>query len=117
MKITRKQAFVALVAGLVPWISRSAHAQLSATTTPTPLRGQTTPTQAQYDALLKRVTDLENRLASQVAFSKDASGNLTLNSPGAVSIMGSKLSLKASVDADLISSAALTFKGSVIRLN
>jgi hypothetical protein len=75
------------------------------------------PIQAQFDALQKRVAELEKKLASQVAFVKDSDGNLSIEVPGNVLLKGGKLTLKSSADAELVASAALTFKGSLIKLN
>ncbi len=116
MHITRKQALVTLVAGIIPWLSRRAYAEIAPRPSEPLPRALPSPTQAQYDALQKRVAELEQRLANQVAFVKDSAGNLSLDSPGNVSIKGLRLSMK-STEAELTAAAVLTFKGGIIKLN
>jgi hypothetical protein len=120
MHISRKQALVALVAGVVPWVARRAHA---AGGEAEPL-GETLPTrttskmQAQIDALTQRVAKLEKLLASQVAFSKDAKGNLSLNAPAKVTLAcGSSLSLKSGSTTNLHALGNLKIVGARIDLN
>jgi hypothetical protein len=115
MHISRKQAVVALVAGLVPWISRRAYAQVAAVpVAPTPVAPaqEKTTWQLQIDELKKRVATLEQQLASQVAFSKDKAGNLTLKAPAGVTLSGKTLSLNCSGKADLVAGGALSLKSS-----
>jgi hypothetical protein len=118
MHITRKQALVALVAGVVPWISRRAHAELAERSPESPTRAlPAAPTQAQFEALQKRVTELEKQLANQAAFVKDSAGNISLDTKGNVSIKGNKLLIESSSQAKVVAASDLTFKGSVIKLN
>jgi hypothetical protein len=102
MNISRKQALVALVAGVLPWVGRRAYAaDLKPAPTPTPTPPKSAP-QTEVDALKRRVEALEKQLANQVAFSNDGNGNLTLKAPGQLT---------------LAASSTLTIKGSTINLN
>lgn len=102
MHISRKQALVALVAGVLPWVGRRAYAaDVKPVPTPAPSLPKTVA-QADFDALKRRVDELEKQLASQVGFSKDAHGGLTL---------------KASGPLTLAASGTLIIKGSTINLN
>jgi len=115
MHTTRKQALIALVAGLVPWIGRSAYGQVAAT--PVAPAQEKTLSQLQIDELKKRVAALEQQLANQVAFSKDAAGNLTLRAPARLTLSSTNLSVISSGPAELVAASTLTVKGSIINLN
>jgi hypothetical protein len=111
MRIGRKEALIALVAGIVPWISsRRANAQIL------PERG-TAPTAEQFLALSKRVDALAAQIANQIAFAKDANGNATLTAPNVTITATSNLVLKAGTTGTLQSGGTMTVKGSRIDLN
>jgi len=115
MRVGRKDALVALVVGLVPFLGRRAFAQTVPTPapTPTPINPQTV-----ISDLQKRVAALEAQLASQVAFTKDASGNLTLNAPANVTLSSaSTLSLRGTLQTTLSSQAGVKVSGATINLN
>jgi hypothetical protein len=121
MHITRKQALVALVAGAVPWIARRAYAQGSG---PVPQASVRVPaeaaptTQTQLDELKSRVAALEAQLAKQVAFSKDESGNLSLDAPRNLALnVSGDLKLDGKAAATLRAAGTLVIKGSKINLN
>jgi hypothetical protein len=121
MSITRKQALVALVGGLVPWIARRANAADAAAaparTAPPPVQ-PTVTLQKQVDDLTRRVAALEAQLANQVGFTKDASGHLTLHTASSVTIQsGGDLSLKSSGMAKLAASGNVQVQGALIHLN
>jgi hypothetical protein len=119
MHITRKEAFAALVAGVVPWIARRAQAEGA----PTPLKPAPTQPVASPDAnqlagLQKRVAALEAILANQVAFTKDAAGNLTLSAPAGVTIDANKtLLLKSGQEMNIKANGQLNLRGSIINEN
>ena len=69
MHVGRKEALFALIAGVVPWISRRALAEATPMVPATPAPAQLQPTQAQavqIGDLQKRVAALEALLANQV---------------------------------------------------
>src|SRR5712672_2626512 len=100
MRIGRKEAILALVASVIPFLGRRAKAQLP-TRDPTRLQPLSTQTIDVAD-LQRRVVALETALASQVAFTKDSYGNLKLRTGQGVTIeAGANLSLRASGAADL----------------
>ena len=114
MNIGRKEALATLIAGIIPWIARRAEAEGP----PVLLKPSPSNDASQMGELQKRVAALEALLAKQVAFTKDAAGNLTLNAPAGVSIAAStNLSLKAGNTALLSASSTLTLKGATINEN
>jgi hypothetical protein len=124
MHLRRKQALITVVtsiAGIIPWISRRAEADVA----PPRLAPARAPAQAipsapepTLDELKKRVAALEAALASQVAFTKDSSGNLTLRTTANLVIeTGGNLNLKASAQGSFVSSSTMTIKGSTVNVN
>jgi hypothetical protein len=114
MNLGRKEALVALIAGVAPWIVRRAEAEPA----PVPIRSTPSTDAVHIAELQKRVAAVEALLANQVAFAKDAAGNLTLNAPAAVTIAANtNLSLKAGASGLLSASGPLTLKGSMINQN
>jgi hypothetical protein len=116
MSIGRKEAILALVATVIPVLGRRARAQVLVKD---PTRLQTLSTQTIDVAdLQRRVVALETMLANQVAFTKDAYGNLRLRGNGAVTVeAGADLSLKAFSSAVLSAASTMTIKGATIALN
>jgi hypothetical protein len=129
MHITRKQALVALVAGVVPWLGRRAYAQVPGPVAEASVRVPTEAapsTQLQLEDLKKRVAALEAQLAQQVAFTKDDHGNLTLKAAGSVTLSApGSVTLNAVANLTLEGKAAIavraagvvTVKGNQINLN
>ena len=116
MRIGRKEAILALVASVIPFLGRRARAQV-VTRSPTRLPTLSTQTIDVAD-LQRRVVALETALAGQVAFTKDAYGNLKLRSGQGVTIeAGTNLSLRASGTADLSGAGSTTIRGATIALN
>lgn len=122
MRIGRKEAILALVATMIPWVGRRARAQV-------PIK-EGAPTRLvqspEIADLQKRVAALEARLASEVGFSRDAYGNLRLTGNRDVTIeAGSNLTVRASGNmsvkgggsADFWGSGTTTIRGSTIALN
>ncbi len=92
MKIGRKEALIAMVTGLVPWIAtRGARAQAQLPPAPLPSIPNTT-LQLQITALQTRIAALETAAANQVAFTKNGP-DLTLTAPGTVTIKGALIKL------------------------
>ena len=119
MRIGRKEAILALVATVIPWVGRRANAQIQRVPTKSPTTVQTlAPATQDLADLQRRVTALETLLANQVASTKDAYGNLRLRATTGVFIeAGTYLSLRASSQADLAAGGATTIKGATIALN
>ncbi len=120
MRVGRKDALIALVAGLVPLLTRRALAQTAASDPaqlPSPVPAPINP-QTVISDLQKRVAALEAQLANQVAFTKDAAGNLTLNAPANVTLSsGAALSLKGVAQTTLSSQIIVKVTGATINLN
>lgn len=119
MRIGRKEAILALIASVIPFVGRKARAQVISRT---PLRDPTlqtlAPTTQDLADLQRRVTALETLLANQVAFTKDAYGNLRLRGNTGVYIeAGTNLTLRASSQADVASGGPMTIRGTSIALN
>jgi hypothetical protein len=123
MHLGRKQALITLVTGVVgiiPWISRRAKADVAAPRLAQPpvQAAPSLPEPNPLDELKKRVAALEAALASQVAFTKDAAGNLTLRAPANLLIAtGGNLSLGASAAGTFIATGTMTIKGSHVDVN
>ncbi len=121
MFITRKQALLVLVAGLVPWVTRRAQADTGGRQPdrPAQLPGQTMSSmQKQLDDLTRRVAALEEQLTKQVGFTKDARGNLTLSAPGNVSVSAAtNLELKSGATTNVLASGNVKVMGAMIHLN
>lgn len=132
MRIGRKEALLAFVASVVPWIGRGASAQAVGTVGRVPLKepflaAPTNPAQTvQLADLQRRIVAIETQLANQVAFTKDASGNLNLRGNASVSIDastnltfrgGSAASLRAGGNASIDGAGGVVIKGSTIALN
>jgi hypothetical protein len=100
MKLDRKQAMLGLFAGLFVWGKR-ANAQ-QPQTLPAGDDARVKGLEAQVNTLAAQVQALQTQLASQVAFAKDASGNLSLNAgSGNVRLSGASLNLVAAQNASL----------------
>jgi hypothetical protein len=127
MRIGRKEAILALVATMIPWVGRRANAQITRVPLKEPISVRSLAPQAPDVAdLQRRIAALEAQLASQVAFTKDSLGNLSLRGNRDINIdagagfgvrAGSNLSLRAGGTADVWGSAATTIKGATIALN
>ena len=115
MPIGRKEAILALVATMIPWVGRRAGAQV--TRIPPQelnLRGQV-PDQSD---LQRRVAALESQLANQVAFTRDASGNLQLRGNGNITLdAGANLTVRAGAQAQFSGGGTTSIRGSSIALN
>ena len=132
MKIGRKEALIALIAGVVPFLGRKASAQIPRGQVREPL---TLADPAQEMAVLqKRVAALEAQLANQVGFTRDAAGNLNLRGAGSVRLesttgltvmagmgldlrSGANLDVRAGAGLDMRSNGTTSVKGSVVALN
>ena len=118
MRIGRKEALLALVATMVPWIGRKANAQIIRDPVKDPTAVRTLGQAQEIADLQRRVAALETQLASQVGFTKDASGNLLLRGNMNVTIMaGFNMSIRASSALDLNAGGATTIKGATLALN
>lgn len=116
MRVGRKEALIALAAGLVPFLGRRALAQ-TPEQIPAPVPGPINP-QTIITDLQRRVAALEAQLASQVAFAKDAAGNLTLNAPANVTLTSAaSLSLKGTAQTLVSAVANVKITGAAINLN
>lgn len=117
MRIGRKEALLALFATLVPWIGRRANAQ----DTRVPLKEPTATRVAQSPEIFdlqRRVAALEAQLANQVAFVKDAYGNLKLQSGASITIESAMdLSMRANNQVQLFGTGSTAIRGSTIALN
>jgi hypothetical protein len=112
MKIGRKEALLALVATMIPWAGRKASAQERLQATP---RQQQSPEMAE---LQRRVAALEAQLSTQVGFTRDAVGNLSVRSAGTVTIdASSSMMLKSGGIAELRGAGAVAVRGATISLN
>ena len=120
MRIGRKEAILALIASVIPWVGRRANAQDRLKATP---RLQQSP---EIVELQRRIAALEAQLATQVGFTKDAYGNLKLRGNGSVTIesgtstqinASGSISIKASTTAEVLSSATMTIRGAVVNVN
>ena len=122
MRIGRKQALFAFVAGIVPWISRGMGAQVltrppvgTPTVLPTPAGAAQS---VQLADLQRRIAALETRLANQVAFTRDASGNLTLRGDGNVTLDATlNLTFRGGSQAVLSAGGNTRITGATIALN
>ena len=111
MRIGRKEAILALVATMIPWMSRKGSAQRTTVRTLSTQSTDLTDLQA-------RVLALETQLASQVAFTKDLNGDLRLRAPGNLRIdTGLNYTVWAGSQMDLRASGATSVKGATIALN
>ncbi|MFO0734606.1 MAG: hypothetical protein U0270_01940 [Labilithrix sp.] len=110
MNIDRKQALAAIAAGLVAFLPRLGKAAPTPPTVPiTPVLPPPVDAAAIED-LKRRVAALEAALAAQVAFTKEANGNLTLRTNGSVAFhVGGAMSVAAS--------GQMVLKGATINLN
>ena len=132
MRIGRKEALLAFVASIVPWMSRGAHAQAAGAVGRVPLKepflaAPTTPAQTvQLADLQRRIVAIETQLANQVAFTKDASGNLNLRGNANVTIDagtnltfrgGAAATLRAGGNAWIDGAGAVKITGAAIALN
>lgn len=114
MRIPRREAFLALVATMLPWFGRRASAQerLQA-----PTATKVVPSPEIVD-LQRRVAALEAQLATQVGFVKDSYGNLKLKGAASVSIETTgSFAVKASGSVDVFGSGPTAIRGSTIALN
>lgn len=114
-------AFAAGVAGVFAWFGKTALAAPTPppiTPVPSPPPVLPGPDGATIEDLKKRVAALEATLANQAAFTKDASGNLTLRANGHVHVhAGGNVQVQSSGAATVASSGVMTLKGSTINLN
>ncbi len=118
MRIGRKEALLALVAIMIPWIGRRANAQVPRVPLKEPTTVRTLPQTPEVADLQRRVAALEAQLANQVAFTKDSAGNLNVRGAASVTIeSGANLTMKAGYQAQLYGSGPTTIKGSTIALN
>jgi len=121
MRIGRKQALFAFVAGIVPWISRGMGAQVLTRPpvgTPTVLPPVGAAQPVQLADLQRRITALEAQLANQVAFTRDASGNLSLRGNGNVTLDASlNLTFRGGSQAVLSAGGNTRITGATIALN
>lgn len=118
MRIGRKEALIALVAGIIPWVHRRASAQVTGRL-PVNEPVLRAPVQsAEIVDIQKRLAALEAQLANQVAFTKDAYGNLNLRGLASVTIdAGTNLSLRGGAETDLRAGATARIRGATIALN
>lgn len=120
MKIGRKEAILALIASVIPWMGRRAGAQIQRLPPRGELQGP------DINDLARRLAAVEAQLANQVAFTKDAYGNLSLVGSRNVSLQaGGNLNIAATSNADIRASGTATYgasgatkiTGSTIALN
>jgi hypothetical protein len=116
MRIGRKEALIAFVAGIVPWMSRAASGQVISRVPvrePTAVSPPAAPVQTvQLADLQRRIAALETQLANQVAFTKDAAGNLSLRGSANVTVdVNANLSIRAGSNAVFESANVVTVKG------
>ncbi len=120
MRIGRKEAILALVATMIPFVGRRANAQVQrlppgGLTGPKTLAPQVSTEVAD---LQRRVAALEAQLANQVGFTKDAAGNLQLRGNGSVRIdAGTSFTCWAGSQMDLRASSSVSLRGATIALN
>jgi hypothetical protein len=116
MRIGRKEALLALFATLFPWIGRRANAQDRI-----PLKDPTATRVVQSPEIVdlqRRVAALEAQLANQVAFVKDANGNLKLRGDASITIESAMhFTMKAGNQVQLFGTGPMAIRGSTIALN
>lgn len=118
MRIGRKEALLALVAIMIPWIGRRANAQDPRVPLKEPTTIRSLPQTPEVADLQRRVAALEAQLANQVAFTRDSAGNLTLRGAAGVTIESAmNLTIKAGYQAQLYGTGPTIIKGSTIALN
>lgn len=117
MRIGRKEAILALVASVIPFMGRKGNAQLPNRAPPTTLRAPLAQAPDLAD-MQRRIVALEAQLANQVAFTKDSYGNLSLRANRDVHLdVGANLSIRASGTGEFSASSTTTIKGSTLALN
>ena len=128
MKIGRKEAILAFIAAVIPFVGRRANAQVQRLPTGSLTGVKTLAPQVSPEVadLQKRVAALEAQLVNMVGFTRDAYGNLSIQGTRDVKIDAganftvkavSNVSVRASGTADLWGSATTTIRGSTISLN
>lgn len=117
MRIGRKEAILAFIATVIPFMGRKGNAQLPNRVPPGTLR---TPLAQAPDLadMQRRIVALEAQLANQVAFTKDANGDLRLRGNGSVRIdAASNFTCWAGMQMDLRASSNASLKGATVALN
>ena len=126
MRIGRKEAVLALVATMIPWMGRRAHAQNPRAPLGEPTTVRSLAQTPDVADLQRRITALEAQLATTVGFTKDPYGNLSLRANRDVTIdagagftvkASTNVSLRASGSAQFWGSGSTSIKGSTIALN
>jgi hypothetical protein len=125
MRIGRKEAILALVATVIPFMGRKGNAQIPRRAPVGTLRAPVDQAPDLAD-MQRRIAALEAQLANQVAFTKDSYGNLTLRSTQGLKIdVGTNLDVRASSNVTIRASSAgefaaggpTTIRGATIALN
>jgi hypothetical protein len=120
MKIGRKEAILAFIAAVIPFVGRRANAQVQrlppgTLTAPRTVAPQVSPEVAD---LQRRVAALEAQLAAQVAFTKDPNGDLRLRGTANIRIdAGMSFTCLAGNQMDLRASGSASVRGSTVALN
>ena len=117
MGIGRKEAILALVASVIPFMGRRGNAQFPDRVPPGTLRAPLAQAPDLAD-MQRRIAALEAQLANQVAFTKEPNGDLRLRGHGNVRIEADmNFTCRASSQMDLQASSTTTIKGATIALN